>query len=103
MKKLIEALQFIMKFMVNPDSNYPTACEHDDFYVWDVDLTRMSYQDVRYLLDTCNFMPGMDDEFSIVLEYVGEDNGWDDLTEEDWLQLRTELSSCVHSFKYGSC
>lgn len=103
MKKLIEALQFISQFMSDPDCEYPTACEHDDFYVWGVDLTKMSYQDVRYLIDTCEFMPGMDDEFGTVLECVGEDGGWDDLTEEAWFRLRDELSNCVHSYKYGSC
>lgn len=103
MKRLIEALQFIMQFIDDPDCAYPTSCEHDDFYVWGVDLTKMSYQDVRYLIDTCEFMPGTDDEFDIALDYLGECCDWNNLTEEGWLQLRDQLSSCVHSFKYGSC
>lgn len=88
--------------MEDPDCKFPTACEHDMLSVWGIDLTKMSYQDILRLLEY-GFIPGMDDEFSVVLEYVGEGNGWDDLTEEDWLQLRTELSSCVHSYEYGSC
>ena len=102
MKKLIEALQFISQFMKDPDCEYPTTCEHDEFYIWDVDLTDMTYQDVRQLLDY-GFMPGTDDEYDIALDYLGECCDWDNLTEEGWLQLRDQLSSCVHSFNYGSC
>lgn len=103
MKKLIEALQFISQFMKDPDCEYPTGCEHDVLYVWGVDLTKMSYQDVWYLIDTCEFMPGVDDDYHTVRECLGDCWDWDDLTEEAWFRLRDELSSCVHSYKYGSC
>ena len=89
--------------MSDPDCKFPTACEHDMLYVWGIDLTKMSYQDILRLLEY-GFIPGMDDEYDDVAEYLGECFDWeDDLTEEAWLQLREQLSNCVHSYEYGSC
>ena len=102
MKDLIKALQFILQFMKDPDDKYPTACGHDTLYIWGIDFSKMSYQDVKKLLDY-EFFPGTDDDWDIIVDYLGEDNGWDDLTEETWLALRYNISDCVHSYRYGSC
>lgn len=102
MEKLIEALKFIMGFMKKPETEWPTACEHDDFYVCRVDLERMSIEDVKKL-DELGFLVGSDDNWSIFESMFGKDFEYEDMTEEQWLAIRGYLTDCVHSFKYGSC
>ena len=102
MEKLIEALNFIMGFMKNPKTEWPTACEHDILYVCNVDLKRMSFEDVKKL-DELGFSVGSDDDWSIFTELFGDDFSYDDMTEEQWLEVRGELTDCVMSSEYGSC
>jgi hypothetical protein len=107
MDKLIEALQFIKQFMMNPDNEFPTACEHEILYVCDVDLSKMTAEDVRKL-HKLGFMVGdrendnycLSDEDGI---YTNEYFDPDEITEEQWKKLRDNIDTCVSSYKYGSC
>ena len=86
--------------MKDPDCKYyPTTCVGGMLYVWGIDLTRMTYQDLLRLFEY-GFMPGMEDDYGILTKYLGEDSDWTDLTEEVWLQLRDQLSDCVRSYEF---
>lgn len=103
MKDLIEALLFIQQFMKEPNNKYPTACEHDDFYVCGVDLEKMSFEDVKRLLNKFDFIPGADEDWHLFTNLFGEDFNMDEMTQEQWVSIRGALSDCVHSFRFGSC
>ena len=113
MRKLIEALQYLLKFMKTPDEPC-VSCEHDIMRIWEIDVESMTLDDVKKL-DAFGFMVG-DAEFD---DYKIDDGkicdedgnpielyGWDEdisVTEEQWNRIRESLSSCVSSYKYGSC
>ena len=48
MKQLIEALQYMLKFIKNPEERL-VACEHDIMRIWDVDVKAMTLDDVKKL------------------------------------------------------
>lgn len=73
MKDLIKALLFIQQFLKDPDTKYPTACTNEDFYVCGMDLEKMSFEDVKKLLNEFDFMPGSDDDWSLFTNTFGED------------------------------
>ena len=73
MKDLIEALTILLKYMIDPDNRWPTACEHDIMFVWGVDIKKVTVEDVRKL-STLGFMPGFD---HVDFEYVDRTLGHD--------------------------
>lgn len=105
MKKLIEALQIIWKYMVNPDTNYPTSCEHDMLYVGKVDFNKIDGDTVRKLAEL-GFLPGLDDEYDIVEDILGHDfaitGDYTKITDEQWDSIKDNLYGVFRSYKYGS-
>lgn len=61
MKDLIEALTILAKYM-NPEEQYPTACERDVLYVCHVDIEDVSADDIKRL-DELGFDPNEDGVF----------------------------------------
>lgn len=102
MKKLIEALQFILQFMKNPDDYAPCQCAHDVFYIWGVDFSKMTVDDVKKL-DNMGFNVGFEEERFIEECFGNDDYEWSDLTDEIWGKMKNELSDCLYSYRYGSC
>ena len=102
MKRLIEALQFILQFMKDPECKFPTACAHDVLYIWGVDLPKMTAEDVKKL-DDMGFNVGFEEERFIEECFGNDDYAWKDLTEEIWDKMKDSLSDCLYSYRYGSC
>lgn len=101
MKDLIEALQIMMRYMVDADNQWPTQCEHDVLYVWGFDMKRIPFEDVMRLMDL-SFLPGFED-YSVFEEVMGDDYNCDKMTEEQWNQIRGNIHGCFYSFRFGSC
>lgn len=111
MKKLIEALQYMLKFMKCPDEPC-VSCEHDIMRIWEVDVKAMSLEDVKKL-DALGFIVG-DSEYDDY-HIWGKDGKrtdrefdvsplcGDEMTEADWDAVKDQLSECVSSYRYGSC
>ncbi len=106
MKDLIEALLIIQKYLKNPDSKYPTSCEHDTLYVCEVNLCDMSLEDVHKLYNL-GFIPGSDDDYNIVKDTLGGEFAcecsYDSISQEQWDLLKNELTDSFYSYRYGSC
>lgn len=105
MNKLIEALQFLLQFMKDPDEEFPTHCEHDILYICGVDFSKMSLEDARKL-DNYGFMVGdMEYDTYKYSNDAGEicDVDLDNMTEKQWEEFKENLSDCVSSYHYGSC
>lgn len=107
MKDLIEALTILLKYMIDPDNRWPTACEHDMMFVWGVDIKKVTVEDVRKL-STLGFMPGFDYvDFEYVDKTLGHDfaieGTFENVTPEQWDMVKGNLSNCFHSQRYGSC
>ena len=79
MKKLIEALQILLKYG-NP--TYPTHCEHDELNVVGIKPEDISVED-RKLLSELGFIVRVEGEFD-------QDNG------------ETVDESRIYSYRYGS-
>lgn len=105
MKNLIEALQFILQFMKNPDDKFPTACEHDILYVCGIDFSKMSCEQARTLASVHGFYPGSDNDWEYVCGVAGDDFDWEHMIEDQWKLILDNacLDDCVHSYRYGSC
>ena len=105
MKELIEALQIIWKYMTNPDTNYPTSCEHDMLYVGTVDFNKVDGTTVRKLAEL-GFIPGLDDEFRTIERILGHDfaitGDYTKITDEQWESVKGELYGVFRSYKFGS-
>ena len=101
MKDLIEALQILLKYMKNPDCEWPTNCTHDDFTVVGIDFTKMTVEDVKKL-DKLGFLMGCDDDYRE--EMPCPDNK---STDDEWKALIDYAIDndfdCMHSFRFGSC
>ena len=102
MENLIEALQFILQFMKNPDEYAPCQCAHDVLYIWGVDLTRMKAEDVKKIANF-GFYPGFEDCDFIEECFGVEDYDWEGITDEIWNKMKYTLSDCLYSYRYGSC
>lgn len=108
MKQLIEALQYMLKFIKNPEERL-VACEHDIMRIWDVDVKAMTLDDVKKLY-ALGFNVG-DTEYDDY--YIWDEDGNrtdrqfdlydDEMTEADWEAVKDQLSECVSSYYYGSC
>lgn len=111
MKELIEALQYLLKFIKNPEEHL-VACEHDIMRIWDVDVKAMTLDDVKKL-ESLGFIVG-DSEYDDY--YIWGKDGKrtdrqfdlsslcdDEMTEADWEAVKDQLSECVSSYRYGSC
>ncbi|WP_296865115.1 hypothetical protein [uncultured Methanobrevibacter sp.] len=105
MKDLIAALQFLLGFLKNPDEKYSTNCEHDVLYVCDVDFSKMTLEQVKTLINTHGFYPGLGDEYDYIRQVVGEDFNWGEITDEQWRKIKEEncIGCYAHSYRFGSC
>jgi hypothetical protein len=94
MEELIKALTILSKYMESDYArNFPTSCEHDVLYVCGVDLKKMDASVVKELVEL-GFNPGSDYDTNYY---------WDNFTQEDWENRWPNLTTCFHSYKYGSC
>jgi hypothetical protein len=59
MKQLIEALQILLKYK---DDEFPTGCEHDEFYVY-VDPDLVSVEDTKRLEELGFYASGFNECF----------------------------------------
>ena len=107
MKELIEALQMIWPFLNDPNTDFPTSCEHDIMYVCDVNFDNMNGETVREIAKL-GFVPGDDCyDFEIIENILGHDfvieGYYDKITDEQWESIKHEITNCFHSNKFGSC
>lgn len=106
MKDLIEALLILQKYLNNPDSEYPTSCEHDMLYVCDVNMKDIPVDDIHKLYDL-GFLPGTDDDYNTIKNILGEDfvfyRKYGEISQEDWDKIKTEITNSFYSYRYGSC
>ena len=100
MKDLIEALKIIAKYM-DPNTKWPTACEHDVMYVCNVKVSDIPYRDIVKLIKL-GFLPGSDENNYVVEDILG-DFEWEELTKKNWEDIKNELDNTMFSYKYGSC
>ena len=63
MKDLIEALQILSKYMPE-DNKFPTHCEHDILHVCDVDVDRVTDEDMERLEKLVFVIGEFDNSFS---------------------------------------
>ena len=102
MKGLIEALQIMLRYFKDADEKFPTNCEHDILYVWGVDFEKIPLEDVLRLYKL-GFVPGSDEDWETINKVIGEENYFEDMTEEQWNEIKNNIDECFHSYRYGSC
>ena len=97
MDELIKALTILSLYIKDSHyQHYPTGCEHDVLHVHGVVLSKIHVEVVK-LLYSLGFIPGAD------WDEANNDVDWQELTQEEWHELRYQLSDCFYSYKYGSC
>jgi len=107
MKDLIKALTILQSFLKNPDTKYPTACEHDVLYVCSIDFNKITANDI-HTLSELGFFPGSDEDADIFIkynddgEYIGEID-LNTISEETWNSIKGDLTNCFRSYRFGSC
>ena len=98
MDELIKALSILSLYIKDSHhQHYPTGCEHDVLHVYGVDLSKIHVEVVK-LLYSLGFVPGAEWD-----DANNDDVDWQELTQEEWDELRYQLSDCFYSYKYGSC
>jgi hypothetical protein len=102
MKKLIEALQFILQFMKNPDEYAPCQCADDVLCIWGVDFSKMTADDVKKIANF-GFYPGFGEDDFIKECFGDKYYDWEYITDEIWDKMKYTLSDCLCSYRYGSC
>ena len=102
MKNLIEALQIMLRYFKNADEKFPTHCEHDILYVYGVDFERMPLDAVLRLYEM-GFFPGSDEDGEAFDEVLGEEYNFEDMTAEQWDEIKNNIDECFYPFRYGSC
>lgn len=107
MKDLINALIILNDVLNNPDSKYPTACEHDVLYVCDVNFNLVTI-DMIHTLYKLGFIPGSDEDGDVLINYndAGEYDGeinFETIDQETWDFIKGELTNCFRSYRFGSC
>ena len=105
MEDLIKALQLIWKYFKNPDTKWPTACEHDTLYVGEVKMEEIPVEDIRKIADL-GFNPGIDDDYHIIKHYLGEDfaseGDYTKITSEQWDLIKDKIYGAFNSYRYSS-
>lgn len=106
MKDLIEALTIIQNCLLDPETKWPTSCEHDVLYVCEVDFDKVTVE-ILHQLAKLGFYPGSDDDASILIEYNdGEYDGeldFETIDEVTWDSIKYDLTNCFRSYRFGSC
>jgi hypothetical protein len=106
MDDLLTALAILKGLLEDPDTKYPLSCEHDTLYVCGVDMSKVTANHVR-MLDALGFTPGSDDDVYIVESVMGHEFAvsgyYDKISDEDWERLKDKLTTCFHSYRFGSC
>ena len=109
MKDLIEALLIIQKYLIDPETELPTACEHDILYVCNVNFENITIEDLHRLAEL-GFFPGDGDCDSNLICIYDENGDYDGdvdfktISQEDWNSIKDEFSTyCFHSYRFGSC
>ena len=102
MKELIKALQIMLRYFKDADEKFPTHCEHDILYVWGVDFDKIPLADVLRLYEL-GFIPGGDYDCEVFDEVLGEDYDFEEMTAEQWNEIKGGIDECFRSYKYGSC
>lgn len=98
MDELIKALTILSLYIKDQhNKRYPTGCEHNVLHVHGTDLSKIHVEVVK-LLYSLGFVPGAEWD-----EANNDDVNWQELTQEEWYELRDQLSDCFYSYKYGSC
>lgn len=104
MKEFVEFMQFILPFLERPEgSSFQT--DHDIIYLCGVKFKEMSGSDIRYCVKH-HFFPGNGEsyDYDIINDVLGEDGELENITDEQWDKIKDAgLTTCLHSFYYGSC
>lgn len=100
MRKIIEALTFILPFSKDPDDEFSLSGKHDTIYVLGIDWDRVSYEAMRKLVDEYDFIPG--DPDGELYDFEDEDGcvDWDNITEEQW---NNTPKDCLDSMAFKYC
>ena len=105
MKEFVEFMQFILPFLERPDDpSFQT--DHDMLYLCGVKFKEMSCSDIRYCMKH-HFVPGNAEYYDndILNSVAGDD--WENITDEQWDKIKNTdesgLTTCLHSYYYGSC
>ena len=95
MNDLIEALKLLWPCLENPNTKWPTACEHDVMYICGVDMSKVDAALVRKL-DVLGFFPGSEGDC------VG-DVEFERIDDETWNNMKDDIMNCFRSYRFGSC
>ena len=104
MNDLLRALHLIWGYLEDPNTRWPTSCEHDILYVCGVDLNRIPAEDIQKLA-VFGFFPGNGNEdilYDPNSRYSDEIN-FESISQEIWDEIKGELTTCFHSYRFGSC
>ena len=107
MKDLIEALKLLWPCLKDPNTKWPTSCEHEILYICGVDMNKVTVDDV-HLLAIYGFIPGSDEDYRYTSiynendEYEG-DIDFEHIDEETWNNIKYEITNCFRSYRFGSC
>lgn len=107
MEDLIKALILIKNYLEEYNLEYPTSCEHDTFYICGVKMDEVPLE-VIHLMAQLSFIPGNDDDADYTCKYneAGEYDGdvdFENISQEDWDNIKDNITNCFRSYRYGSC
>ena len=107
MNDLIEVLKLIWPCLEDPNTKWPTSCEHDVLYICGVDMSKVDAALVRKLAKL-DFFPGSDEDYRYTSiynengEYEG-DIDFEHIDEETWNNIKYDITNCFRSYRFGSC
>ena len=105
MEDLIKALQILLPYVDEHGKQYPTACEHDVFYVNSLNLTNMEASTVRELAKL-GFMPGLEYDYDFIEDTLGKDfaftGEYENITDEQWALIKNDIYGAFYSYRFGS-
>ena len=103
MKEFIEFMQFILPFLEYPEKPSFQA-NYKVLYLCDVQFGKMSGEDIRKCMKY-HFIPGNGDEYDNDLMNDAAGADWANITDEQWDKIKSGcgLTTCLHSYYYGSC
>ena len=107
MKDLIEALKLLWPCLKDPNTKWPTACEHDMLYICGIIMDKVDAVLVHKLAKL-DFMPGSDEDYRYTSIY-NEDNEYEGdvdfehIDEDTWNNMKHEITNCFRSYRFGSC
>ena len=107
MRDLIEALLILQSCLRDPETKWPTHCEHDILYVCDVDFNKVTIE-ILHKLSELGFEPGSDDDADILNQYDEEGDytnsiDFRTIDQETWDTIKDDLTDCFRSYRFGSC